>query len=96
MLEMLEQSRSKVDWENVGAELEQGGKENGIWQEYAECTCIIVEIICKWEHQMKQWMEAYGVAWGAKDAQMQVKKFSSRCYMSHRRVSMCVAAALDA
>ena len=36
---------------------------------------------------MKQWMEAYGVAWGAKDAQIQVKKFSSKCYTSHRRVS---------
>ena len=45
---------------------------------------------------MKQWMEAYGDGLGAKDTQMQVKKFSSRCYMSHRRVSMCVAAALDA
>ena len=30
MSEMSEQSWSKVDWENVGAELEQGGKENGI------------------------------------------------------------------
>ena len=30
MSKMSEQSWSKVDWENVGAELEQGGKENGI------------------------------------------------------------------
>ena len=32
----------QVDWENVGAELEQGGKENGIWQKYVASCLIIV------------------------------------------------------
>ncbi|KAF8237753.1 hypothetical protein L208DRAFT_1388659 [Tricholoma matsutake] len=57
---------------------------------------VSVEIIRKWEHRMKQWMEAYGDGLGAKDAQIQVKKFSSKCYMSHRRIPEHVAAALDA
>jgi hypothetical protein len=57
---------------------------------------ITVETIRKWEQQMKQWMEAYGDGLGAKEAQMQVKKFSSKHYTSHRRVPKRVAAALDA
>ncbi|KAG1888743.1 hypothetical protein F4604DRAFT_965403 [Suillus subluteus] len=32
----------------------------------------------KWEHQMKRWMEAYESGLGAKDAQFQVKAFSSK------------------
>ncbi|KAF8236655.1 hypothetical protein L208DRAFT_1525019 [Tricholoma matsutake] len=57
---------------------------------------VSVETIQKWEHWMKQWMEAYGDGLGVKDAQIQVKKFSSKCYTSHRRIPECVAAALDA
>jgi len=44
---------------------------------------------------MKRWIEAYGDGLGAKDAQIQVKKFSSECYTSHRRVPKHVATALD-
>jgi hypothetical protein len=44
---------------------------------------------------MKRWIEAYGDSLGAKDAQIQVKKFSSKRYTSHRRVPKRVAAALD-
>jgi hypothetical protein len=44
---------------------------------------------------MKRWMEAYGDGLGAKDAQIQVKKFSSKHYTSHRRVPEHVAAALN-
>ena len=45
---------------------------------------------------MKRWMESYGDGLGAKDAQFQVKKFSSKRYTSHRGVPERVAAALDA
>ena len=57
---------------------------------------VSVETIRKWEHRMKRWMEAYGDGLGAKDAQFQVKKFSSKRYTSHRGVPERVAAALDA
>ncbi|KAF8228642.1 hypothetical protein L208DRAFT_1290586 [Tricholoma matsutake] len=57
---------------------------------------VSVETIRKWEHRMKRWMEAYGDGLGAKDAQIQVKKFSSKRYTSHRRIPERVAAALDA
>jgi hypothetical protein len=57
---------------------------------------VSVETIQKWEHQMKWWMEVYGDGLGAKNAQIQVKKFYSKCYMSHRRIPEHVAAALDA
>ncbi|KIL57128.1 hypothetical protein M378DRAFT_1031360 [Amanita muscaria Koide BX008] len=57
---------------------------------------VSVETIRKWEHRMKRWMEAYKDGLGAKDAQIQVKKFSSKHYTSHRRVPEHVAAALDA
>jgi hypothetical protein len=56
---------------------------------------VSVETIRKWEHRMKRWMEAYGDGLGAKDAQIQVKKFSSKRYTSHRRIPERVAAALD-
>src|SRR6266487_352760 len=41
---------------------------------------VPIECIRKWEHRMKRWMEAYRSGLGAKDAQKQVKKFSSRRY----------------
>jgi hypothetical protein len=36
-----------------------------------------------WELQMIHWMETYQSGLGARDAQIQVKKFSSKCYASH-------------
>jgi hypothetical protein len=48
-----------------------------------------------WEHQMHCWMEAYRSGLGTKDAQFQVKKFSSVTYKSHRRVPETVAQAFD-
>jgi transposase len=39
--------------------------------------------IRRWEHRMIQWMDAYCSGLGAKEAQLQVKKFSSKCYTSH-------------
>lgn len=56
---------------------------------------VSVETIQKWEHWMKRWMEAYWGGLSAKQAQLQVKKFSSRCYTSHRWVPEQVAAHLD-
>lgn len=44
---------------------------------------------------MKWWMEAYWSGLGAKEAQIQVKNFSSRCYTSHRRIPESVATQFD-
>jgi hypothetical protein len=41
-------------------------------------------------------MEAYGDGLGAKEAQIMIKKFSSKCSTSHRMVPEAFAAALDA
>jgi len=49
-------------------------------------TSVPIETIRKWEHRMKRWMDAYRSGLGAKEAQIQVKNFSSRCYASHRRI----------
>jgi hypothetical protein len=57
---------------------------------------VSVSTIRKWEHRMIRWMEAYEGGLSAKNAQIQVKKFSSRQYKSHRRVPEAVAALLDA
>jgi hypothetical protein len=56
---------------------------------------VLVETIRKWEHQMKRWMEAHQGGLDAKQAQFQVKKFSSQCYKSHRQIPEQVAAHLD-
>jgi len=45
---------------------------------------VEIHTIRKWEHRMKRWMEAYVSGLGAKDAQFQVKAFSSRIYKSHK------------
>ncbi|KAF9497317.1 hypothetical protein BDN71DRAFT_1388121, partial [Pleurotus eryngii] len=39
--------------------------------------------IRKWEHCMHCWMDAYRGGLEAKNAQFQVRKFSSRTYKSH-------------
>ena len=57
---------------------------------------VSVETIRKWEHRMQRWMKAYRDGLGVKDAQIQVKTFSSKHYKSHRRVPEHVAVALDA
>jgi hypothetical protein len=44
---------------------------------------------------MIRWMEAYREGKGAKEAQIQVKKFSSRAQSSHRRIPEYVAQAFD-
>jgi hypothetical protein len=56
---------------------------------------IPVSTIRKWEHRMIRWMEAYRGGLNAKDAQFQVREFSSRKYKSHRRIPDTLAQAMD-
>ncbi|KIJ33272.1 hypothetical protein M422DRAFT_264821 [Sphaerobolus stellatus SS14] len=48
---------------------------------------VPLETIRKWEHRMKHWLEAYGNGLDGKEAEKQGRKFSSRQYTSHRRIS---------
>jgi hypothetical protein len=48
-----------------------------------------------WEHRMYRWMDAYRAGLGTSDAQIQVRKFSSTKYKSHRRIPEGVARAFD-
>jgi hypothetical protein len=57
---------------------------------------VPVSTIRKWKHRMKRWMDAYRSGLGAKEAQIQVRKFSSKRYSSHRRVPERLAACFDA
>src|SRR3984957_11722644 len=41
---------------------------------------VHLNTICRWEHRMVRWMDAYHSGLGAKDAQTKVKQFSSRQY----------------
>ncbi|KAG1789801.1 uncharacterized protein HD556DRAFT_1433541 [Suillus plorans] len=56
---------------------------------------VPLQTIHRWEHQMYCWMEAYQSGLGTKDAQIQVRKFSSTTYKSHRRIPDAVASAFD-
>ncbi|KAG2103655.1 hypothetical protein BD769DRAFT_1367310, partial [Suillus cothurnatus] len=56
---------------------------------------VPVQTIRRWEHWMYRWMEAYRSGLGTKDAQLQVCKFSSTTYKSHRRIPDGVASAFD-
>jgi len=56
---------------------------------------VQLNTIRRWEHRMVRWIEAYRNGLGAKEAQSQVKQFSSRQYKSHRRVPETVARQLD-
>lgn len=56
---------------------------------------IAVKTIRLWEHRMVRWMKAYSEGLDAKDAQKQVKDFSSRKYTSHRRVPEMLARQFD-
>jgi len=57
---------------------------------------VSVELIRKWEHRAWRFIDAYTNGLDAKDAQKQVKAFSSRRYKSHRRVPETLVQALDA
>ena len=56
---------------------------------------VSILLIRKWEHRMKRWMNAYHGGLGAKEAQIQVCKFSSTRYSSHQRIPERVAAGFD-
>jgi len=56
---------------------------------------VQLSTIRKWEHRMIRWMDAYREGKGARDAQIQVQKFSSHPQSSHRRVPETVAGAFD-
>ncbi|KIJ35023.1 hypothetical protein M422DRAFT_181242 [Sphaerobolus stellatus SS14] len=47
---------------------------------------VPLQTIRKWEHRMDRWLEAYDKGLSAKEAEKQVRKFSSHQYASHRRV----------
>ena len=49
---------------------------------------VDVQLIRKWEHRVYRWMDAYRAGKNAKDAQLQVRKYGSRQYKSHRRAPM--------
>ncbi|KAG2153091.1 uncharacterized protein EDB93DRAFT_1239876 [Suillus bovinus] len=56
---------------------------------------VPLQTIQQWEHQMHRWIDAYRMGLGTADAQLQVKKFSSRQYKSHRCIPDAVAQAFD-
>jgi hypothetical protein len=56
---------------------------------------VRLDTIRRWEHRMIRWMEAYRLGLEAKEAQTQVKAFSSKKYASHRRVPETVARLFD-
>lgn len=56
---------------------------------------VPVSLIRKWEHRTWRFIEAYSDGLAAKDAQLQVREYSSRRYKTHRRVSERLAASLD-
>ena len=56
---------------------------------------VHIHTICKWEHQMYRWIEAYKSGLRTRDAQALVRKFSSTKYKSHRRIPEAVARAFD-
>ncbi|KAI0669706.1 hypothetical protein C8Q78DRAFT_977503 [Trametes maxima] len=57
---------------------------------------VSTELIRKWEHRSIRWMEAYRSGLDSRDAQEQVKAFSSRRYKSHCRIPETLARTLDA
>ena len=56
---------------------------------------IPIGTIWKWEHRMIRWMEAYQSGLEAKEAQIHVKEFSSRCYTSHWQIPESVTTQFD-
>ncbi|KAG1785571.1 uncharacterized protein HD556DRAFT_1249608, partial [Suillus plorans] len=56
---------------------------------------VPLQTTCRWEHWMYRWMEAYRSGLGTKDAQIQVRKFSSTMYKSHRHIPDAVASTFD-
>jgi hypothetical protein len=57
---------------------------------------VDIMTIRKWEHRTYRWMDAYRGGLDCKDAQVEVKKFSTRQYKSHRRVGERMGQTMDA
>ena len=57
---------------------------------------VPLHTIRRWEHRVFRWMAAYFSGLQAKEAQAQVKAFSSKKYQSHRRIPETVASSFDA
>jgi hypothetical protein len=51
--------------------------------------------IRKWERRTYRWIDAYRQGLDCKDAQMQVKRFSSHVFKSHRRVGERMGRTMD-
>ncbi|KIJ39315.1 hypothetical protein M422DRAFT_257928 [Sphaerobolus stellatus SS14] len=47
---------------------------------------VSITTIWRWEHRMKHWLNAYDMGMDAKEAEKEVRKFSTRSYKSHRRI----------
>ncbi|KAJ7652727.1 hypothetical protein DFH06DRAFT_1270261 [Mycena polygramma] len=57
---------------------------------------VDIMTIRKWERRTYRWLDAYRQGLDCKDAQVEVKKFSTRQYKSHRRVGERMGWAMDA
>ena len=67
-------------------------QENTPWA----LASVPLNTIRKFEHRVFRWMDAYRSGLSAKDAQFEVKQFSSTQYTSHCRISERVARLMDA
>jgi hypothetical protein len=56
---------------------------------------VKLEVICRWEHHMFRWMEAYRLGLGTANTQARVKEFSSTKYKSHQHIPEVVECTLD-
>ena len=56
---------------------------------------VHIHTIRRWEHRIFRWIEAYRSGLGTREAQVQVRKFSSTMYKSHRCIPEGVASAFD-
>ncbi|KAH9913281.1 uncharacterized protein B0H18DRAFT_888533, partial [Fomitopsis serialis] len=56
---------------------------------------VDIKTIRRWEHRTVRWTEAYRSGLGVKEAQFEVKRFSSKRYTSHRRVPETLARQFD-
>jgi hypothetical protein len=59
-----------------------------------ELASVPLQTIRRWEHRMYRWMEAYRSGLGTKNAQIQVRKFSSKITQTHDASQMLLRALL--
>lgn len=56
---------------------------------------VDIKTIRRWEHRTVRWAEAYRSGLGVKEAQFEVRRFSSKHYTSHRRIPETLARQFD-